>query len=249
MSMRTSGGVTRLMAVLVVFIVTGLGSACFGVQRPMVIYNSEGRASPGRNLSLYDIAATYFEGKELNGFEEALAKAQLLYVGQYAGDAAQANVLSVPERSAAVKDFLARGGTLMVDYNGLAQGAFVKFLADLGLKHPGSTEGEYYDVTVAPDVKHPVLSKPHKLSGDLGSAYGWWTGWQDSFTCLCCKKGEPDKASMLVASNVAGKGTIIVTQMFSIFRDEAGLPPTPATSPARRTPAGISSPPPRACRW
>ena len=214
----------RFVAVALMAIGLAAPVTALAAQRVMVIYNHEGRSFPGRNLSIYDVDARRFEGEALEGFAEALADAQLLYVGQTAGGALSANVFGVPEHAEAVKAFLARGGILMVDYNGLGKGAGVKFFADLGLKHPGDTQGEYYDTVVAPDAKHPILSEPHKMSGEVGSAYGWWTGWQDSFTCLCCKQGEPDKAATLVADEVAGKGTIVLTRMFDVFRDKADAP-------------------------
>ncbi len=212
------------MTVALLAIRSSLPATCLAAERVMVVYNGEGRSFPGRDLTLYDVNVTRFEGEQLEGFAEALAEAQLLYIGQYSGGAVEAKIFAVPERAAAVKPFLARGGTLMVDYNGLGSGAVVKFFADIGLKHPGPTQGEYYQVAVAPDAKHEVLGEPHKVGGEVGSAYGWWTGRQDGFRCLFCKKGEPDKAAMLIANEVAGKGTLIITQMFGVFRDEMRPP-------------------------
>ena len=154
--MRAHTGLTRLMAVLLVVIVSSLATTSLAAERVMVIYNAEGRHFPGRDLSLYDVDARRFEGETLDGFEQALADAQLLYVGQTVGDALSVNLLGVPERAEAIKAFLSGGGVLMVDYNGLGKGTGVKFFADLGLKHTGYTQGESYDVTVEPDEKHEI---------------------------------------------------------------------------------------------
>ena len=213
--MHTRWGVVFSMAVALVSLWPSLVPTCLAAARVMVVYGNP----PGRDLTLYDVEARRFEGEQLDGFAEALGDAQLLYVGQYTGDAA-ASIFGVPERAEAVKALLAGGGTLVVDYNGLGGGAVAKFFTDVGLKHPGSTQGEYYEVTVAPDAKHAVLSAPHRISGGIGRAYGWWTDWGDNFTCLACKSGEPDKAALLVANGLAGKGTVLITQMFGIFRDE-----------------------------
>ncbi len=208
------------MVVLLPVLGSSLASVGLAGERVMVVYGN----APGRDLTLYDVDARRFEGDQLEGFAEAVGEAQLFYVGQYSGGKAAANVFAVPERAAAVKALLSRGGTVVFDYNALATGTVVKFLADLGLKHPGSTQGEYYEAAATPGAKHPILSNPHKVSGDVGKAYGWWTDWGDSFTCLFCKQGDPKKAALLVADQVAGKGTLIITQLFGLFRDEMRPP-------------------------
>ncbi|MEA3400099.1 MAG: hypothetical protein U9R79_02530 [Armatimonadota bacterium] len=195
---------------------------CLARQRVMVVYNSEGRSLPGRELSLYDVEVRSFEGEDLEGFARALADAQLLYIGQYSGYAAQENVFGTPERREAITQFLANGGMLFVDYNGLGGGPYEAFFAELGLQHPGQTEGEYYPVEVAPDAEHAILSEPHAITGDLERAYGWWSDWGQSFTCLVSRTGDPGKAALLIADGVAGEGTVILTQLYGIFRDESG---------------------------
>ena len=222
--MRSDSGMTRLMAVLLVGIALSLALTCLAGPRVMVVYNREGRTFPQRDLSLYDVEVTRFDGEALEGFVAALGEAQLLYLGQTASEASAKNIFAVPERAEAVKALLARGGMLVVDYNGLGGGAVVEFFAALGLKHPGNTQGEYYDVAVTPGAQHPMLTNPHKMSGHVGKAYGWWTDWGDTFTCLCCKSGEPDKAAILVADEVAGKGTVLLVRAFELFRDKSDAP-------------------------
>jgi len=192
--------------------------------RVMVIYSAEGRALPGRELSLYDVEVRAFQGRECDGLAAALAEAQLLYIGQYSGDAAEQHLFGVPERAAAVRDFLAAGGLLMIDYNGLGMGPTVGFFEDLGLQHPGRPEGEYHDVAVPGGADHAILSEPHAIRGKVGRAYGWWSDWDEGFQCLLCTAGKPDRAALLLAEDVAGAGTIIVTQAYGLFRDEPGMP-------------------------
>ena len=90
--------------------------------------------------------------------------------------------MAVAEHAAAVRALLERGGTVVFDYNGLGGGVTAKFLADLGLKHPGDPQGEYYAAIAAPGAEHPILATPHKVSGFVGQAYGWWTDWGDRLT-------------------------------------------------------------------
>lgn len=97
-------GVMFLMSVVLVAIWSSLSPTCRAAKRVMVVYGNP----PGRDLTLYDVQATRFEDEALEGFVEALADAQLLYVGQYTGDAAS-NIFGVPERAEAVKALLACG--------------------------------------------------------------------------------------------------------------------------------------------
>jgi len=218
--MRSETGMGRLTVAVLIATAWGLALTCFAGPRVMVAYNREGRGFPGRDMTLYDVETKRFAGEDLDGFAAALGEAQLLYIGQTASASSDQDIFAIPERAAAVRDFLAQGGTLVVDYNGLGGGAVSKFFGALGLKHPGNTQGEYYDVVVAPGATHRVLAEPHKMSGRIGKAYGWWTGWSEGFTCVGCKMGEPDKAAILVAEGVAGKGTIVLTRAFELFRDE-----------------------------
>ncbi|MGC9316590.1 MAG: hypothetical protein ACP5KN_00970 [Armatimonadota bacterium] len=191
-------------------------------QRVMVAYNSEGRSLPGREMSLYDVEVRAFQGEEVDGLERALTDAQVLYIGQYSASAAQENVFATPGHREAIRQLLARGGMLVVDYKGLGGGPFEAFFAELGLQHPGQTQGEYYPVEVAPDARRAILTEPHTIAGELGSAHGWWSDWGEGFTCLASGSGDPGRAALLIAEDVAGEGTIIITQLYGIFRDESG---------------------------
>jgi hypothetical protein len=210
----------KLRTLAALILALGVAASCLASPRVMVVYNREGGSFPGRDLSMYDVDARRYSGEDVDSLAHDLAEAQLLYIGQVAGGEADTNIFAVPERAAAVKDLLARGGVLIFDYNGFSRYGAGKFLESLGLTLPAKVEGEYFDGQLAPGVEHRLLAEPHKISGDVPGGYAWWPEWSDDFTCLMCKRDNPDKALTLVADQVAGKGTVILTRAYNIFRDE-----------------------------
>ncbi len=213
-----------IVSFVTLFVLLWTCASVCAVQRTMVIYNSEGRSYPQRELSLYDIEAHRFSGEKIDGFADALGNAQLLYIGQYSADTARTAIFKVPERAQAVRDFLAGGGMVVFDYNAVAGGDTAAFVEDVGIEAPVKAEEGYYEVALAEGADHAILSEPHRISGDLGSAYGGWSEWADPFRCLIEASDDSSKAALLLAENVAGEGTVIATQLFSVFRDEEKAP-------------------------
>jgi len=177
----------------------------------------------GRDLSRYDLRVHRCNEEQIPaGFEERVAQARMLYVGQYSAAAAGKTIFGNAARAAAVKRLLAAGGVVLFDYNGGCDGNIRNFFEKLGLKHPGNPRGEYYECVVAPGSRSPLATTPHGLGGKVGRGYAWWENWPEGFDAPLRHAGDPARAAMLVATGVAGKGTIILTRVFSIFRDEKG---------------------------
>jgi len=85
MTIRSDHAIRTVLAILLVGIGLSFAPMCSAAEHVMVIYNREAVGSPGRDLSLYDIDATRFAGEALDGFVEALAEAQVLYLAQVPG--------------------------------------------------------------------------------------------------------------------------------------------------------------------
>lgn len=195
--------------------------------RVMVSFNRKGRG-PSRDPSVYDVKVHHYTPKTMDAsFCTRLAEAQILYIGQYAGDATGPAIFADPERSAAVRALLERGGMLFVDYAANSgDGPTRKFFAGLGLAHPGTPTGKNYRCVAAPDSRSPLLTRPNKLAGKKGrsalNGYGAWENWPAAWDAPFRVARNPKRAAMLVKTSVLGKGTIILSQMPAAFRNKPG---------------------------
>jgi len=217
---RPRGKSIRALACIVVC--AAAASALAGQSRDVVVFNRVGAHYPGRDLAVYDLRLHRYDEQNLDAsFCRRAAAARMLYIGQHAAESAGKAIFGNAERSAAVLALLKSGGLVFFDYNAGCDGRIKKFFRKLGLKHPGDPRGEYCDCATAADSRSPLLASPHRLRGKLGRAFGWWENWPGEYDAPLRHADHADRAAMLVATGVAGKGTIILTRMFSVFRDSA----------------------------
>jgi len=195
----------------------------FGAGRELVAFNKAGQKFPGRDLSSYDVKVHRYTSENMDAsFIARLADARMLYIGQYAWDTPGKTIFSDPERSAAVQGLLERGGVLFFDFAASSGDAPTrKFFEGLGLEHPGMPSGKGYKCRAASGSVSPLVTKPRKLAS-AGRAHGAWQSWPDAYDAPIRDATNPDRAAMLVATGVAGKGTIVLSQMGGIFRGKAG---------------------------
>ena len=156
-------------------------------------------------------------GPKVPEFTADLGKAQLLSIGPWVLDA----FYQVPECRKAVDEFLARGGTILYHYNSAANN--IPSVNGLG-KCPQILLGKA-SAEVSADCKSSLLREPFDLS-KLGSwefdGFGAWGKWSKSQQTLIHKKGEPDKAFLILFEGVNGKGRIIMNRVYSLHRTVPG---------------------------
>ncbi|MBN1673206.1 MAG: hypothetical protein JXR37_19330 [Kiritimatiellae bacterium] len=201
-----------------------LTPCAFCADRVMVAFNRAGQYYPSRDLTAYDLRVHRYTAEKLDAsFCARLAEAQILYIGQYAGSEPGQALFADAERSAAVLALLKRGGLLFFDYAANPDDAATrKFFAGLGLEHPGAPAGKGYDCAAAPDSRSRLLSEPHKIEKRVGKAYGAWDQWPSAYDAPIRDARDSARAAMLVKTGVAGKGTIVLSQMPEVFRDKTG---------------------------
>ena len=174
-------------------------------------------------------------------FLENLENSKLLYFGQMPvsllGELSQ--VFAGPDHQAAIVRFLQRGGVMFFDYfssTRLEGTEAAVFLESVGAPLPGPTlcplKRRYRAVLNAEHRDHPILTRPHGITGEL-SGFGYWrspaSGGQVLLvmkeTDFALRKAQDDAlhappAGLVVVENVRGNGTVFFSQVPGPFQAE-----------------------------
>jgi len=186
----------------------------FCVASPEVEYPAIGLDEFGLTPHVFSLGAEELGAKV--DLREALDRSRLLVFGPPSGSA-RVNLDLVFANSAnrnAVRSFLNRGGTIVFDGTGVAQGEITGFLAEIGVVPPKAGDLPPLEKKekhlVTPGPAHKILTTPQALTDELNpkirSAYSSWDEKQIAPLRL---KQNPELAVLVIQENVLGGGRVV----------------------------------------
>lgn len=149
--------------------------------------------------------------------EDDLARSAVLSVSR-GGKGAAALLLADEGYRQALRQFLARGGVILFDYNTYSVNYNDDFLESVGVTVPGWCEEpthKYYGGQLTDDGR--VLGEtPNKPEGPFSSGYGGWIEVPAGMKVLARMSKEPGAAVLLEQTGVAGKGRVLFSQLSGV---------------------------------
>ena len=199
-----------------------------------VIFNNNGRTPPTPNVyPLFRLSehfalfeAFYTPGNIDVTLAENLQRSRLLYVGQYSDEGP---LFTDPELCDRIRTFLGQGGTLFFDYHtGSGSERFrpetVQFLKSVGVTAPAEFHPGYGESMFAAPEVHAVLAGPVPVGAKTTGHYGWFEQWLPEQMVLARDRNTEGQATLLIQDGVAGKGSVVFSQLPAVFRSDAGVP-------------------------
>ncbi len=201
--------------------------------RCAVVFNNNGRTPPtpsvyplfrlSEHFALFE--AFYTPANIDSTFVTNLQRSRLLYIGQYSDEGP---LFADPDLCREIRGHLKQGGLIFFDYHtGAGQRRFRSeteaLLKSVGVIVPGEFQPGYGESSfVAPEI-HTVLAEPVPIGGKTTGHFGWFRQWSPEQTVLARDRNDEGRATLLVQDGVAGKGTVIFSQLPSVFRSDIGV--------------------------
>lgn len=198
-----------------------------------VVFNNNGRTPPAPNVyPLFRLSehfalfeAFYTPANIDAAFVTNLQRSRLLYIGQYSDEGP---LFADPELCRELRSHLEQGGLIFFDYHtGTGQRRFrpetEAFLKSVGVAVPDGFQPGYGSSGFAAPEVHAMLAGPVPIGGKAAGHYGWFQQWSPEQTVLARDRNDEGRATLLAQDGVAGKGTVVFSQLPSVFRSDAGV--------------------------
>ena len=173
--------------------------------------DKELKSKQGNNYSCYN-----------NSFKEKLKNAKFLYIGQYSSSSVKATGIPLfrilQENLNEIKNFLAAGGKIFFDYNS-TDSRLASSLNLIGVELPVVSRGlgKFRGIINSSLKNDKIFISPNMLKNG-GFGYGGWAKiGKDQRALIFAQKGKT-QYGMIIQNKVLGKGTVIFSQMYPIFR-------------------------------
>ena len=196
---------------------SALCHTALAADRTMVFVGRPGGEPGAREaMAFFGIEVNFFaQDAAWDGFEEALAQSKLLYFAVKAGMSVTP-CLSDDRRADAVRNFLARGGTVYFDAFTPNYNPVPGFCAGLEVPHPGSPQSKETVTLVANSASSsPFLEGPREVKQLRG--YRYWEDAPAGLDRALLVEDAAQRAGMLVAADVLGSGRIIFSTAIELF--------------------------------
>ncbi len=200
----------------------------------VVLFNNNGRQPPTPNVyplfrlsERFALVEDFYMPANLDAtIAEDLRRSGMLYIGQYSDESP---LFADPELCRSIRSHLETGGLIFFDYNTGHRGIrfypeTVAFLKSVGATPPDDFHPGYGTSRFEEADAHGVLAGPAPIGGKTTGHYGWWQKWSPKQIVLARDRDEPSNATLLLQDEVLGKGTIVFSQLPSVFRTTAGVP-------------------------
>lgn len=212
--------------------------ACAGAQdllplKHVVVFNNNGRQPPASSVyplfrlsEVFGMVEDFYTPGTLDAtIADNLARARLLYVGQYCDESP---LFTDPQLCEAIRALLQRGGAVFFDYGtGSDKMRFrpetVAFLKSVGVTPPDGFHPGYGKSVFAEAKTHALLAAPAPIGGKETGHYGWWEICSPGQIALARDVSDKNKATLVLQEGVEGKGAVLFNQLPSVFRESSGV--------------------------
>lgn len=156
---------------------------------------------------------------------ENLGRSKMLYIGQYSDESP---LFADADVQAAIRSHLTRGGLVVFDYcGGSSKGRFhaetEAFFKSILVALPGEFHPGYGASRFRLAGTHAILNQPAALAGKSTGHYGWFERPAASQIVLACDRDQEGHATLILQEGVLGKGSVLWSQLPSVFRDSSGV--------------------------
>lgn len=166
------------------------------------------RGEPPQDMTAYGVETRGF-GLEagFDGFPEAMSAAGILFVsaGQTVGTE---QLLALQPNRDAICAFLSRGGVIWLGYDTWTGHEARRFLSSVNVGVPDVSRGGHRYWIPNPRSTSTFLTRPRPQTDEAGHTQIYMKAWPAGLEALLIEKSASDEASLLVANDVLGHGTI-----------------------------------------